>query len=206
MEIKLPELGENIAQGTISKILVKVGDNVKKGQNILELETDKAVLEVPSPDEGSVSQILVKAGQAVKVGQAIFVFAGKTGAPAPSSPAPAAKAAAAPAPQAQPAAKPAASSAAPASAPSGAVVEMKLPGLGENIAQGTVTKILVKKGDAIKKGQNIVELETDKAVLEVPSSMDGVIEDILIKTGQVVKVGAPAFKIKGGSIEDKLCI
>ncbi|MBP6344042.1 MAG: 2-oxo acid dehydrogenase subunit E2 [Candidatus Omnitrophica bacterium] len=199
MEIKLPELGENIAQGTISKILVKVGDNVKKGQNILELETDKAVLEVPSPDEGSVSQILVKAGQAVKVGQAIFVFAGKAGASAPSSPAPEAKAAAAPAPQAQPAAKPAASSAAPASAPSGAVVEMKLPGLGENIAQGTVTKILVKKGDAIKKGQNIVELETDKAVLEVPSSMDGVIEDILIKTGQVVKVGAPAFKIKGGS-------
>lgn len=196
MDIKLPELGENIAQGTISKVLVKVGDNVKKGQNILELETDKAVLEVPSPEEGSVSQILVKAGQAVKVGQSIFVFDGKAGASAPSSPAPESKAAPSAVPQAQPAAKPAASTAAPASAPSGAVVDMNLPGLGENIVQGTVTKILVKKGDAVKKGQNIIELETDKAVLEVPSSMDGVVEDVLIKSGQVVKVGQPAFKIK----------
>ena len=50
------------------------------------------------------------------------------------------------------------------------MTELKLPELGENISQGTVTKILVKNGDAIKKGQNILELETDKAVLEVPSS------------------------------------
>jgi pyruvate dehydrogenase E2 component (dihydrolipoamide acetyltransferase) len=197
MDIKLPELGENIAQGTISKVLVKVGDNVKKGQNILELETDKAVLEVPSPDEGSVTEVLVKAGQVIKVGQPIFVFGGKTGAPA-GAPASEPKPAAAPAAQTQQPAKPAASPAAPASAPSGAVVEMKLPDLGENIVQGTVTKVLVKKGDAIKKGQNIIELETDKAVLEVPSSMDGIIEDVLIKSGQVVKVGQPAFKIKGG--------
>ena len=55
------------------------------------------------------------------------------------------------------------------------MTEQKLPELGENISQGTVTKILVKIGDAIKKGQNILELETDKAVLEVPSSADGVV-------------------------------
>ena len=48
----------------------------------------------------------------------------------------------------------------------------RLPELGENITQGTVTKILVKSGDAVKKGQNILELETDKAVLEVPSNSD----------------------------------
>lgn len=195
MEIKLPELGENIAQGTVSKILVKAGDSVKKGQNILELETDKAVLEVPSPQEGLVKEILIKAGQSVKVGQPVFVFDGKSPA-ASASPVSTTKTA----PTAQPSPAPKASAPTPSASPlsaTGAVTEMKLPGLGENIAQGTVTKILVKKGDAIKKGQNILELETDKAVLEVPSSMDGVVEEILIKAGQVVKVGQSAFKIKG---------
>lgn len=195
LEIKLPELGENIAQGTISKILVKVGDHVKKGQNILELETDKAVLEVPSPAEGSVKEILIKTGETIKVGQSVFKFSGESSpvvatvgdgfkpSPTPSKPASAPVQMAAP-------------QTASVSVASGAVVDMTLPGLGENIAQGTVTKVLVKKGDVLKKGQNILELETDKAVLEVPSPMEGVIEDILIKSGQVVKVGQPTFKIK----------
>jgi pyruvate dehydrogenase E2 component (dihydrolipoamide acetyltransferase) len=194
IDIKLPELGENIAQGTISKVLVKPGDVVKKGQNVLELETDKAVLEVPSPSEGTVKEVLVKAGQTVKVGQPVFKYEGgaaQAAAPAaqaaPSAPTPKAEAKAAPQPSA------------PQSAPvaTGAVVEMKLPELGENIAQGTITKILVKVGDYVKKGQAVVELETDKAVLEVPSSMEGAIEEILLKAGQVAKVGQPAFKIKG---------
>ena len=78
------------------------------------------------------------------------------------------------------------------------MTEFKLPELGENIAQGTVTKILVKSGDAVKKGQNILELETDKAVLEVPSNIDGIVSEILIKSGSVVKVGQSIFKIEGG--------
>lgn len=201
MEIKLPELGENIARGTVSKILVKAGDNVKKGQNILELETDKAVLEVPSPQEGLVKEILIKAGQSVKVGQPVFVFDGKsTASPTqPSTPATSLSSTKIihSATDAHGGGKTLISSSTPASTPSGTVVEMKLPGLGENIAQGTVTKILVKKGDSIKKGQNILELETDKAVLEVPSSIDGIVDEILIKTGQVVKIGQSAFKIKG---------
>ncbi len=72
MELLLPELGENITQGTVTKILVKPGDTVKKGQSILELETDKAVLEVPSPEEGLIKEILIKNGGVIKVGQAIF--------------------------------------------------------------------------------------------------------------------------------------
>ncbi len=78
------------------------------------------------------------------------------------------------------------------------MTELKLPELGENITQGTVTKILVKNGDAIKKGQNVLELETDKAVLEVPSSVEGIVSEILIKNGAVVKVGQPIFKIEVG--------
>src|SRR5271170_4598004 len=81
------------------------------------------------------------------------------------------------------------------------MAELKLPELGENITQGTVTKILVKSGETIKKGQNVLELETDKAVLEVPSSNDGVVGEILIKNGAVVKVGQAIFKLEGGSAQ-----
>ncbi len=193
IDIKLPELGENIAQGTVSKVLVKVGDVIKKGQNVLELETDKAVVEIPSPQEGTLKEILVKAGQTVKIGQPIFKYDGNT---VTAAVAPAAKASSPSAPATKPAPQPTAQ---PAPVATGATVEMKLPELGENIAQGTVTKILVKTGDFIKKGQNIIELETDKAVLEVPSSLEGIVEEILFKAGQTVKVGQPVFKIKSST-------
>ena len=191
-ELRLPELGENIAQGTITKILVKAGDSIKKGQNILELETDKAVLEVPSSADGVISEILIKSGAVVKVGQPIFNLSGDA-------------APAAPAPQAAVETKAAETKKAPTStatptptAMPGGINEMKLPALGENIEKGTVTKILVKVGDVLKKGQNILEIETDKAVLEVPSNAEGLIKEILIKSGSVVKVGQPIFKIEGG--------
>lgn len=87
MELKLPVLGENIAQGTVTKILVAAGDSIKKGQNILELETDKAVLEVPAPQEGIVGKILIKVGDTVKVGAPVFELSGANAASAPAKPA-----------------------------------------------------------------------------------------------------------------------
>ena len=78
------------------------------------------------------------------------------------------------------------------------MIELKLPELGENITQGTVTKILVKVGDALKKGQSILEIETDKAVLEVPSASEGLVKEILIKAGTVIEVGQAIFKVEGG--------
>ncbi len=176
-EFKLPELGENITQGTVTKVLVKNGDVIKKGQNVLELETDKAVLEVPSNIDGTVIDVLIKSGTVVKVGQAVLNLSGTAPEAGPS---PADQKEVAPAQQID----------------SGVLVEMKLPALGENIEKGTVTKVLVKVGDTLKKGQNILELETDKAVLEVPSSSDGVIKEILIQAGAVIKVGQPIFKLE----------
>jgi len=108
VELKLPELGENITQGTVTKILVKVGDPLKKGQNILEIETDKAVLEVPSSAEGLIKEILIKSGTVVKVGQPIFNVEGATGAPSPAKAAPGTAPAAAEARPAETAAKPSA--------------------------------------------------------------------------------------------------
>jgi len=195
-ELKLPELGENIAQGTVTKILVKVGDSIKKGQNILELETDKAVLEVPSSMDGVIDEILIKNGAVVKVGQPVFKMSGSATETVKSAPAEAPKS---PTSAKVEDNKPttAAPSPAPATGSTG-IFEMKLPVLGENILKGTITKILVNVGDTLKKGQNILEIETDKAVLEAPSDSEGLIKEILIKSGDVVKVGQPIFKIEGG--------
>ncbi len=79
------------------------------------------------------------------------------------------------------------------------LIDIFLPELGENIAEGTVSKVLVKAGDALKKGQNILEMETNKAVLEVPSQNDGVIKEILVKAGATVKVGQAILKIESGA-------
>src|SRR4029079_15090618 len=72
IEFKLPELGENIAAGDVMRVLVKPGDTVANEQAVLELETDKATIGVPSSGAGTVQDVKVKAGEKVKVGQTIF--------------------------------------------------------------------------------------------------------------------------------------
>ena len=88
-DLTLPELGENITAGDVLNVLVKVGDKLAKDQPVLELETDKATIEVPSSVAGTVTAIKVKAGDKVKVGQAILSLADNGVAPVPP-PAPAA--------------------------------------------------------------------------------------------------------------------
>lgn len=197
IEFKLPELGENIEQGDLVRVMVKPGDNVTEGQPVIELETDKAVIEVPSNVKGTVKDISVKAGQKLKVGQTIFTVEGD-GASAPEEKPPAPKAEAPKAPKkedAKPAAtKPVAEAPAVPATPSkpagkGAPLEFKLPELGENIEQGDVVRVAVKPGDTISEGQAVIELETDKAVVEVPSSVSGTVKEVLVKQGQKAKVG-----------------
>ncbi len=106
-EFKLPELGENIDQGDLVRLMISPGANVTEGQPVMELETDKAVVEVPSSVTGTVTEIRVKEGQKIKVGQVIFTVENGAGAKvkavepkaptkaAEKAPAPAAKAAAA---------------------------------------------------------------------------------------------------------------
>ena len=81
-EFKLPELGENIDQGDLVRLMVSLGASVTAGQPVMELETDKAVVEVPSSVTGTVNEIRVKEGQKVKVGQVIFTVENGAGAKA----------------------------------------------------------------------------------------------------------------------------
>jgi len=82
-------------------------------------------------------------------------------------------------------------------------VEMKLPELGENIEGGDVLRVMVKPGDAVKKDQPVLELETDKATIEVPSSADGVIKEARVKAGEKIKVGQTIFVVDEGAAAAK---
>lgn len=204
-EFKLPELGENIESGDVVRVAVAAGDKVSEGQAVLELETDKAVIEVPSNVSGVVQEIKVQQGQKVKVGQVLFTLEGNgTGAKAPVKEAPAAKAeapkAAAPKQEApkQEAAKPA--PAAPAASSGGkGTLEFRLPSLGENIEAGDVVRVAVKPGDSLNEGQTVLELETDKAVIEVPSTVSGVVKEVKVKQGQKLKVNDVIVTLEGGA-------
>jgi pyruvate dehydrogenase E2 component (dihydrolipoamide acetyltransferase) len=204
-EFKLPELGENIDQGDLVRLMVSLGASVTEGQPVMELETDKAVVEVPSSVSGTVNEIRVKEGQKVKVGQVIFTVENGAGAKvkAVESKAPATKE---PAETPVPVSKPAAQTEAPPTAPppspapraSGAT-EFKLPELGENIDQGDLVRLMISPGSKVSEGQPVMELETDKAVVEVPSSVSGTVKEIQVKEGQKVKVGQVIFTLEGGA-------
>jgi pyruvate dehydrogenase E2 component (dihydrolipoamide acetyltransferase) len=212
IEFKLPELGENIEQGDLVRLMVAPGATVNAGQSVMELETDKAVVEVPSSVSGTVQEIRVKEGDKIKVGQVIFTVDGAERASEASSsrsprqapPPPAQEKPAAPvsAPQAAPAPVPAPAPAAPASArPAGGTGagEFKLPELGENISQGDLVRLMISPGAKVSEGQPVMELETDKAVVEVPSSVSGVVKQVQVKEGEKVKVGQVIFTLEGAA-------
>ncbi|HME37139.1 MAG TPA: dihydrolipoyllysine-residue acetyltransferase [Candidatus Sulfotelmatobacter sp.] len=201
IEFKLPELGENIEQGDLVRLMVAPGATVSAGQSVMELETDKAVVEVPSSVSGTVNEIRVKEGDKIKVGQVIFTV---DGAEAKISPQPAQATANATVPQKPPASAP--SLPAPVVASSAATVEVasgpsefKLPELGENISQGDLVRLMIAPGAKVSEGQPVMELETDKAVIEVPSSVSGIVKEVKVKEGEKIKVGQVIFTLEGGA-------
>jgi pyruvate dehydrogenase E2 component (dihydrolipoamide acetyltransferase) len=209
-EFKLPELGENIDQGDLVRLMISPGSTITEGQPVMELETDKAVVEVPSSVTGTVKEIRVKQGDKVKVGQVIFTVDNGAGSVArPPSPAkeaapvkpkvaqakPATASAAAPQP-----AKAVRSSPAPARRASDlSATEFKLPELGENISAGDLVRLMISPGAKVSEGQPVMELETDKAVVEVPSSVTGTVKEVRVKQGEKVKVGQVIFTLEGGA-------
>jgi pyruvate dehydrogenase E2 component (dihydrolipoamide acetyltransferase) len=202
IEFKLPELGENIEQGDLVRLMVAPGAAVSAGQSVMELETDKAVVEVPSSVSGTIQEIRVKEGDKVKVGQVIFTVDGAE-AKSSASANPTTAEAPAPAPQDRPAAPSARVPVTPAAtsvafAPTGAS-EFKLPELGENISQGDLVRLMISPGTKVAEGQPVMELETDKAVVEVPSSVSGVVKEVKVKEGEKIKVGQVIFTLEGAA-------
>ena len=201
IEIKIPELGEDVETGTVVNVLVAVGDTIEEDQPILELETDKAVLEVPASAGGVVESIRVKDGDEIGPGHVVMTLKGSGEATPASEPAKTESTPepAAPEPQsdvetAEPASEPEA--AAPAQTGEATVVEFKLPEVAENVESGTVVGVFVSVGDTVAVDQPLLEMETDKAVLEIPSDVSGVVEEILVKEGDQAGPGQTVMKIR----------
>lgn len=185
MQITTPDIG--VDKATVAEILVKVGDRIAVDDSIVLLESDKASVEVPSTAAGVVKSILVSLGDSVAEGAVLIELE----AAGQAEPAPA------PAAAAQPAAVPAAAKAeAPQAAPAAAsaVVEVQVPDIG--VEKATVGEILVQVGDEIDVDQSIVVVESDKATVEVPSTISGTVEAIEIKAGDTVKEGVVILKVK----------
>jgi pyruvate dehydrogenase E2 component (dihydrolipoamide acetyltransferase) len=180
LEFKLPDVGEGIAEGEIVQWLVAEGDIVEEHQPIVEVMTDKATVEVPAPAVGTISKLLAAEGEVVPVGAVIFHLEAASA-------------------SASAAAAPAVATPAAAASTGGALIEFKLPDVGEGIAEGEIVQWLVADGDAVEEHQPIVEVMTDKATVEVPAPAAGTITKLLAEAGDVVPVGDVIFHLSTGA-------
>ena len=201
--VTMPQLGESVTEGTVTRWLKNVGDVIKVDEAIVEVSTDKVDTEIPSPVAGVLLEIKAAQDSVVAVGGVMAVI-GEAGSATPSAPAPVAPPVVQtppPAPKPEPVIeKPVVQTPAPAPAPvappavapaaSGSSVNVVLPALGESVTEGTVTRWLKKVGDSVSLDEAIVEISTDKVDTELPSPAAGVITEIKVSQDQVAAVGA----------------
>ncbi len=193
VDVKLPELGENIDSADVIKVNVKAGDKVELDQVLLEIETDKATIEVPSEIEGTVAEVLIKKGEKAKVGDVIFRIEksgavendGKTENTEETEKMT----------ETETAVEEVKSETKKEEGEKG-IVEFKIPELGENIETAQIVKVLVAEGGSVKTDDPVLEIETDKATIEVPIEFSGTVKKVNIKDGETVKIGDVAFLIE----------
>ncbi len=181
-DILVPTLGESVSEATVGKWLKRTGETVKKDEVLVELETDKVSVEVAASEDGVLSDIIAEAGATVAIG-AVLGRISAAGDPAIK--------------RAIPASTPvsAAGSAAKASPAADGDTDVRVPVMGESVAEGTLSSFLKKVGDAVRKDETVAEIETDKVALEVPAPADGVITELLVQPGASVTPGAVIARI-----------
>ena len=201
--VTMPQLGESVTEGTVTRWLKNVGDVIKVDEAIVEVSTDKVDTEIPSPVAGVLLEIKAAQDSVIPVGGVMAVI-GEAGSATPSAPAPVAPPVVKtppPAPKPEPVIeKPVVQTPPPAPAPvappvvapaaSGSSVNVVLPALGESVTEGTVTRWLKNVGDSVSLDEAIVEISTDKVDTELPSPAAGVITEIKVAQDQVAAVGA----------------
>ena len=173
-QINVPDIGSD--EVTVTEVMVNVGDTISADQSIINVEGDKASMEVPAPEAGVVKEILVKVGDKVTTGSPMLVL--EAAGVAPAAEAPVAEA--------------------PASvATASAIVEVNVPDIGGD--EVNVTEIMVKVGDSVEVDQSIINVEGDKASMEVPAPIAGVVKEILINVGDKVSTGKLIMKFETAS-------
>lgn len=194
-DIEMPALGESVTEGTVSRWLKQVGDQVAVDEPLLEVSTDKVDSEVPSPIAGVITEILVEEDETVDVGTVVCRVgeASEVGSDAPAN---------SPTPQTQdtpapsiPATPPMPETPAGSSAPSSGGQAVEMPALGESVTEGTVSRWLKKVGDQVEVDEPLLEVSTDKVDSEVPSPIAGVVTEILVQEDETVDVGTVLCRV-----------
>ena len=170
-QINVPDIGSD--EVTVTEVMVNVGDTISADQSIINVEGDKASMEVPAPEAGVVKEVLVKVGDKVTTGSPMLVLEAAGAAPAAEAPA-----VADPLPVAT----------------ASAIVEVNVPDIGGD--EVNVTEIMVKVGDRVEVDQSIINVEGDKASMEVPAPIAGVVKEILIHVGDKVSTGKLIMKFE----------
>lgn len=217
VEVVMPQMGESITEGTVSKWLKAVGDKIEKDEPILEISTDKVDAEVPAPGAGVLLEIRAQEGETVEVGTVVAVIgaegeSGVSAAPAAETPKveeakPVVAETKAETPQALAASQTQTQAATPtvesskAAAPTTTVenaTEVVMPQMGESITEGTVSKWLKQVGDTVEKDEPLLEISTDKVDAEVPSPAAGTVLEIRVNEGETVEVGSVVATVGSG--------
>lgn len=172
IEVTVPDIGTDDAVDVID-VLVAVGDSVAKEDGLITLETDKATMDVPCPEDGVVKELKVAVGDQVSQGSLVIML--ETGAAAPI-------AEAAPAPVAE------AAPAAPAPAAASELKEVHVPDIGTD-DQVDIIDVLVAVGDKVEQEDGLITLETDKATMDVPAPFAGTVKEIKVATGDKIGTG-----------------
>ncbi|AKO45737.1 pyruvate dehydrogenase complex dihydrolipoyllysine-residue acetyltransferase [[Haemophilus] ducreyi] len=165
-QINVPDIGGD--EVTVTEVMVNVGDTITIDQSIINVEGDKASMEVPAPEAGVVKHVLVKVGDKVTTGSAMLVLETADAAPQVSAPV--------------------------AVSVASAIVEVNVPDIGGD--EVNVTEIMVNVGDEITEEQSLITVEGDKASMEVPAPFAGVVKEILVKSGDKVSTGSLIMKFE----------
>ena len=189
----MPQLGESVTEGTVTRWLKAVGDTVAADEPLLEVSTDKVDTEIPSPVSGVLTEIIAGEDAVVLVGGALAVISAAAGdglAPDTNAVAPAAPAAPVePVAPVEVKSEVTAPVATPSVSASGLVTPVLLPALGESVTEGTVTRWLKAIGDSVSADEALLEVSTDKVDTEIPSPVSGILLEITVAEDGVALVG-----------------
>ena len=198
--VTMPQLGESVTEGTITRWLKNVGDTVNADEPLLEVSTDKVDTEIPAPASGVLLSIAADEDQVVEVGGVLGVIGEPDEAPAAAAPAEPAAPAAETTPEATPESAPEpAPAAAPAPASGGEDVVVVLPALGESVTEGVITRWLKAVGDSVAADEPLVEISTDKVDTEIPAPASGTLASIAVEADGTAEVGAEIARISTGA-------
>ncbi|RZQ57156.1 dihydrolipoyllysine-residue acetyltransferase [Pseudidiomarina tainanensis] len=176
----LPDIGEGIVECEIVEWLVKEGDSIKEDQPVVDVMTDKALVQIPAKEDGVVAKLYYEKGDIAKVHEPLFAIDSGAGDTAEKPSAPEPKQESAPA----------------QNNTESSVTDFILPDIGEGIVECEIVEWQVKEGDSIKEDQPVVDVMTDKALVQIPAKEDGVVEKLYYKQGDIAKVHEPLFAIR----------